>query len=78
MSRWMLCVEKMAEAQQLPITVSTEIMLQLDQSDENACGYYIIDHDTGSMFWLDEVSTEELDILPAVSLTHLRKLHGAE
>lgn len=75
-SQWMLYVEKRAEARGIQITESTEIMLQLAQDDDSACGYYMIDHGTGSMFWLDEVSTEDLDILPVVSLNHLRESHG--
>ena len=42
-SRWMRHVEKRAEALQIQITPSTEIMLQLDQDDEDSCGYYMIE-----------------------------------
>ena len=70
----MLCIEKKAEVLQMPITESTEIMLQLDEDDESACGYYMADHESGSIFWLDEISSEDLDIRPPpVSESNLRK-----
>lgn len=70
----MLCIEKKAEAMQIPITESIEIMVQLDQEDEGACGYYMVDHACGSIFWLDEVSSEKLNIHPPpVSESNLRK-----
>ena len=76
-TRWMVCIEKKAEALQIPITESTEIMVQLDQDDENACGYYMVDHDSGSIFWLDEISSEELGIRPPpVSESNLGKLRN--
>ncbi|OCB84006.1 hypothetical protein A7U60_g8677 [Sanghuangporus baumii] len=69
---WMLVVHKLAEAQRIVITGTIEIMLQLDEDNENTCGYYLVDHDCATVFWLQEVTSEELGIPDSVSISQCR------
>ena len=48
-----------------------ELFLQLN-SDDNSCGYYIVDHATQTEFWLDGVTSDEVDIPDTVSEAQLR------
>jgi hypothetical protein len=49
-----------------------ELFLQLDEDDENTCGYYFVDHATKSEFWLKDVTSEDVDIGDSVSEAQLR------
>lgn len=63
---------KLAESQNIKITDSIEIMLQLDADDEETCGYYLIEHGSATVFWLHEVSSEDLDIPDSSTYSQLR------
>ena len=69
---WMAVTSKLAEAQDIILTSSIEVVLQLDEDSENTCGYYLADHDSATIFWLQEVSSEDLDIPDSVSTYQLR------
>lgn len=71
LSHWMAAAGKLADAQDFMITNSIEVMLQLDDNDDS-CGYYVVDHDNRTVFWLQDVSSEDLDIPASVSMTQLR------
>jgi hypothetical protein len=47
-----------------------EAFLELNE-DRTACGYYFVDHASFGLFWLDEISTEILDLWPVLSEEHL-------
>jgi hypothetical protein len=48
-----------------------ELLLQLDDEDPDSCAYYFVDHATRSVFWLHEVSTQDLNLYPVTSKSHL-------
>lgn len=52
---------------------STELLVEVDV-DGTTCSYYFVDHENTVIFWLDEVSTEELDIPIVSGFDHLRGL----
>jgi hypothetical protein len=50
---------------------SVELLLQIDEEDWESCSYYFVDHATRTSFWLEDVSTEDFNILPAMSTSHM-------
>lgn len=66
-----LRIEKMLLERQKTMSDNMEIFLELDV-DASSCGYYMIDHNARTEFWLDSLTTEELYLPPAVSKSHLR------
>lgn len=69
---WISVFDKTLSAQNLLVTDAMELYLEPDQ-DEGCCRYYLIDHTTRAMFWLEEVETEGLGIASTVSPDHLRQ-----
>jgi hypothetical protein len=65
-------IEGMFLGSKVPLTESYELYLEFDE-DELRCGYYIVDHSAQCIFWLEDVSTEDVQINPAFSLEHLRE-----
>lgn len=65
-------VEGMFEDTGVPLSDSYELYLEFDQ-DGVGCGYYLVDHSTRCIFWLEKVWTEDLQINPAFSTQHLRE-----
>ena len=62
----------MFEEKNFSLSDSYELCLEFCESGLS-CGYYIADHSTRCIFWLDPVSTEDLEMNPAFSLEHLRE-----
>ncbi|EGN92905.1 hypothetical protein SERLA73DRAFT_156742 [Serpula lacrymans var. lacrymans S7.3] len=50
---------------------SAELFLQLEDTQENSCSYYFVDHASRTEFWIDKMDTESLDMDPVVSASHL-------
>ncbi|KAI5121696.1 hypothetical protein M0805_002089 [Coniferiporia weirii] len=71
-THWMGVVRKFAEMCDIEVTNSMEIMLQLDDDDESLCSYYLIEHDSGSVFWLHEITSEDVGIPESASYAQLR------
>jgi hypothetical protein len=55
----------------ITIGKDVELLLQLDDEDPDSCAYYFVDHATLSVFWLHEVSTQDLNLYPVTSKSHL-------
>ncbi|KAJ3555241.1 hypothetical protein NM688_g2688 [Phlebia brevispora] len=64
-------VHKMLSEQNLKLSDSTELYLELDEEAESG-RYYLVDHATRTLFWLESVETDELGIPKTVSGDHLR------
>lgn len=47
--------------------------LELSEDGPNAWGYYIVDHSKRSVFWPEDVRTEDVEMKLAFSLDHLRE-----
>ena len=47
-----------------------ELFLEL-AADHMSCNYYFVDHIGRGLFWLEDVCTELLNILPAASASHI-------
>ncbi|KAG2139477.1 hypothetical protein BD769DRAFT_1431984 [Suillus cothurnatus] len=56
--------------QQIKVPPSSELYIELDESPF-ACAYYFVNHDTRRIFWLEQTSTELLDMGTIVSDSHL-------
>ncbi|KAI0720668.1 hypothetical protein C8T65DRAFT_826145 [Cerioporus squamosus] len=52
---------------------SAELYLRPDE-DEDTCGYFLLDHASQVVFWLEDVNTSDLGIMETVSDSHLRWL----
>lgn len=68
---WVAFIEAMIVAKSMTVTESVELVLQLDGDD---CFYYLANHDTQSLFWIDNYDTEDLGLLPVASPSHLSPL----
>lgn len=69
--RFATATRKAIEALQIAIPATAEIYL-LPYDDEE-CGYYIVDHATHAVSWLEAVDLDQLCIPDVVSDSHLRK-----
>ncbi|KAF8531098.1 hypothetical protein JB92DRAFT_245273 [Gautieria morchelliformis] len=49
-----------------------ELMVDVDIDDPAASSYYFIDHENAVVFWIDEVSTDDIDIPDVSGNGHLR------
>jgi hypothetical protein len=61
------------------VTLPTDVELVLEihaQGTEMVCGYYLVEHSSRCLFWLEAFDAEEIcnEIKAVVSLSHLRKL----
>ncbi|KAG2342276.1 hypothetical protein BDR05DRAFT_886483 [Suillus weaverae] len=55
--------------QQIIVPPSSELFIELDESPFS-CAYYFVDHDARRIFWLEQTSTELLDMGTIVSDSH--------
>ncbi|KAH7886954.1 hypothetical protein F5I97DRAFT_1829450 [Phlebopus sp. FC_14] len=67
-SHWLKLVEDELEQRQIIPPQDLELFLELQ---EDSCNYYFVDHSSQSLFWLEHLSTEALDISPVASHAHL-------
>jgi hypothetical protein len=56
-------------------SATTELFLEPCETLES-CGYYFVDHTTRTEFWIDQVSTELLQLDGVVSISHLSAFRG--
>ena len=63
-------IEELLVQKQIVLSDEVELFLQINDHD---CTYYFVDHATRIEFWLDEFDTEDLNISPVVSPSHLSK-----
>jgi hypothetical protein len=69
-SSWADRVEDALKIKGITPPATTELFLEPYEGLES-CGYYLVDHATRSEFWIDQVSTEVLDLGRVVSISHL-------
>jgi len=65
---WVPNIEKRAADRGFVLSDNVELYIQIDDED---CNYYLADHATQIIFWLDNYETSELGLLPVVSSSHL-------
>lgn len=56
------------------IPKSSELYIKLDDTEENQCDYYLVDHDTRTEFWLQPLTAADLGLQQTCSATHLSEL----
>ncbi|KAJ7147701.1 hypothetical protein C8R43DRAFT_1195561 [Mycena crocata] len=61
-------IERMLSANNIPIHPALELFIQVKGE---GCGYYLVDHNVRTTFWVHEQSTGDLGIWDVVSTTHL-------
>ncbi|KAH0826640.1 hypothetical protein J3R83DRAFT_5025 [Lanmaoa asiatica] len=69
------CVEvanKELQSHNIKVPLRCELFLELED-DHATCNYYFVDHIEKGLFWLEDLSTEFLDIPGAVSPSHLER-----
>ncbi|KAG1786873.1 uncharacterized protein HD556DRAFT_1247696 [Suillus plorans] len=62
-------IDDMISQQQIMMPPSSELFIELDESPLS-CAYYFVDHDTRRIFWIEQTSTELLDMGMIVSDSH--------
>ncbi|KAF8155638.1 hypothetical protein B0H34DRAFT_504436 [Crassisporium funariophilum] len=72
---WSQEVEKQAASKDFILNESVELFLQIEDDD---CNYYFADHATQTLFWLEDLDTTELGLLPVISSSHLKLLLEAQ
>lgn len=58
------------------ISKNTELYIRAEDSSNNTCGYYFIDHSTQTEFWVEPIDPEDLGILLVCSQSHLSMCHS--
>ncbi|CAA7270228.1 unnamed protein product [Cyclocybe aegerita] len=66
---WAEKVEQLAKERDCQIPETAELYLQLSGED---CNYYLVDHATRTIFWLEPCDTAELGLHPTISASHLQ------
>lgn len=69
-SAWANGIEEAFRIKGITLSATIELFLE-PREDLESCGYYFVDHATRSEFWIDQVSTDILDLEPVVSISHL-------
>ena len=69
-SAWANSIEEAFRIKGITLSATIELFLE-PREDLESCGYYFVDHATRSEFWIDQVSTDILDLEPVVSISHL-------
>jgi hypothetical protein len=52
-----------------------ELLVKVDE-DEKSCSYYIVDHETEGIFWLDETNTDDFGMSEVSGPDHLSEWSG--
>ncbi|OCH85542.1 hypothetical protein OBBRIDRAFT_798038 [Obba rivulosa] len=68
---WIQEVHARIAEQKISLPESAELFLQLGEHPDS-CSYYLVDHATRVIFWLEPTTTSALYLMPSVSLAHLR------
>ncbi|EMD35463.1 hypothetical protein CERSUDRAFT_116212 [Gelatoporia subvermispora B] len=68
---WIQVVNTRLLENKISLPEGCELFLDLDE-DSDSCFYYLANHVTRVLFWLEESSTDVLDLMPSVSPSHLR------
>jgi len=74
-SYWIKTLEDLVQSRGIELLVSVEVFLHVEaNADEfdGDCWYYLVDHASRSVFWLEELSTEDLGIPETASSSQLR------
>jgi hypothetical protein len=69
-SSWSRLIEELIAEKNIVLSDDVELFLQIEEDD---CAYYLVDHATRTEFWLDELSTDDINIPGVVSTSHLRQ-----
>ena len=71
---WAEIVMKAAVEENITFTSSMEVYLEvLKYDDFDCCKYYIADHTTCTIFWLEEVNSSAIGVIQTVSGDHIRE-----
>lgn len=65
---WVREIERTISEKSITVTKNVDLVLQLDGED---CYYYLANHDSQSLFWLEAFDTASLGLLPVASPSHL-------
>ncbi|CAK5274682.1 unnamed protein product [Mycena citricolor] len=65
---WVERIERLAAQRAFPISDANELFIKLEGDD---CEYYLVDHATRALAWLEDVQTEDLGLPPVVSTSQL-------
>lgn len=68
---WIKFIDDIISHHQITIPTLSELFIELDGS---YCTYYFVNHETRRLFWLEQISTELLDMGMVVSDSH-RGMH---
>jgi hypothetical protein len=66
-------VQRLVTASLGSLSKESELYIKTDETEENQCKYYLVDHDTQTEFWLQPMSAVDLGLQQACSIPHLSK-----
>ncbi|KAG1753639.1 uncharacterized protein EDB91DRAFT_1242618 [Suillus paluster] len=67
---WLKFIDETISHRQIIVPSSSELFIELDESIFS-CAYYFVNHETRRIFWLEQISTELLDMGLVVSSSHI-------
>lgn len=67
-------VDQLASNYQGKLPHSSELYITAGDDSDSPCGYYLVDHDTQTEFWLGNVNTADMGFQQISSLSHLSEL----
>lgn len=67
---WASTIVEILKEKETTLPLSAEIFINISEDGET-CFYYIADHATKTIAWLESVSSDDISVRPAVSDEHL-------
>jgi len=67
---WLKSIQDIISTHQVTVPPSSELFIELDDS-LSSCAYYFVNHHTRQLFWLEQTTTELLDMGMVVSGSHV-------
>lgn len=71
--KWIRAIQGAMRDKNIAPSENVELFLQLDEDDEDSCGYYFVDHTSRTEFWLEPLSSESVDIPASASPAQMSK-----
>lgn len=69
---WAQVIAAHIQRNSIELPSNHELFLELGSTESDGCKYYYVDHTARTLFWLNDVTTDDLDISATASNAQLR------
>lgn len=68
------CIDELVTSYRGKLPNSCELYITAGNDSDQQCGYYLVDHETQTEFWLTSVNTADMSFQQISSASHLSEL----